>query len=708
MPAAPLVVPQTQFRIAEIDVNLAPSDEKITALFRIDSEQRGKKGPILVILAEISSTLYVYEQLLDTISQAAEQTRSLLSAVDTDCVVRFEKIVQKLNEAVASFASQEPTPITWNRVNIYVIEFSDHYMCLTGIGRMCSLFLQKQKDSQMRAFDLFGSLEQPAEVNPEKPFFSLICGDMQPGDILFAGTLNFERLRQELQIKERLINLPPVTACLEIRQDLERHNIPDQFCAMVVTHVARSMTPAIPVIEAAPEETEEEPDSVQKLHSEALRTESILAPTATPLQDIATPGARLKEKFTDLRDSVLSKARELRAPTKRAPRNQDPLTLTSLRGMSAGHGAILNDERKKKLAAFIVITVLLIGGSLWLYRARRYSAEQALWNTTLNQAIDRKNRAEGDLVYNNEDGARGLLKEASNLVAGLDEDTSDRKTAKQKFLSDLQEVQKKLKRETAIEQPTEVFATEGASGIETLSLYKGNLFTIDTDQNALVQVTPSTKETKRLPLPPETPKVLAAAVNNDAIVLFTEEHIVLLANPAKENVGIISFTFTNASSIQSVASYNNRLYALDPEERMIWRYAASGNTNYGQERPYLTSPHDPTLSDATALAIDSNVYVGFQNGQIRRLLSGRESPWNVRGIDPILTNVTALWASADSDRIIVLDRVDKRIVVLTKDGQLVSQITSPAFNDLRDVTVDATAKKIFVSNGGKVFQVALP
>ena len=77
----------------------------------------------------------------------------ILSAVDTDCVVRFEKIVQKLNEAVAAFVAQEPSPIAWNRVNLYVIEFSDHFMCLTGIGRMCSLFLQKQKDGQMRAFD---------------------------------------------------------------------------------------------------------------------------------------------------------------------------------------------------------------------------------------------------------------------------------------------------------------------------------------------------------------------------------------------------------------------------------------------------------------------------------------------------------------------------------------------------------------------------
>ena len=162
MPADPHSSGQTQFRLAEIDINLSPSDEKITGLFRIDSEQRGKKGPVLVILAEIASTLYVYEQLLDTLEQAAEQTRHLLAAVDTDSIVRFEKITQKLNEAIANFVANEPTPIIWNRVNLFVMEFSEHVLCLTGIWRMSSIFLQKQKDGRMRAFDLFNSLEQPA------------------------------------------------------------------------------------------------------------------------------------------------------------------------------------------------------------------------------------------------------------------------------------------------------------------------------------------------------------------------------------------------------------------------------------------------------------------------------------------------------------------------------------------------------------------
>ncbi|MBP7134088.1 hypothetical protein KBA73_02625 [Patescibacteria group bacterium] len=698
-----------QFRLAEIDVNLAPSDEKITGLFRIDSEQRGKKGPVLVVLAEIASTLYVYEQLLDVIEQAAEQTRHLLSAVDTDSVVRFEKITQKLNEAVAQFVAQEPTPVSWNRVNLYVIEFSDHFLCLTGIGRMCSIFLQKQKDGQHRAFDLFGSLEQPAEINPQKPFASLICGDMHPGDLLFAGTLNFERLRQELEIKERLLSLPPVTACLEIRQDLEKRNIPDQFCALVVSAVPLHTTNAIPVIEA-----EEEPiiatDSVQLLHEEAMKTESILSPTATPLHQLPRPLAKGVEFLQSLQSRISHTLAERRATPSTKQRsfiNHDPLTLTSLRGMSAGHGAMFNSERKKKLTVLAVLLVLIIGGGTWLYRAQRFAAEQELWNSILNQAVDRKNRAEGDLVYKNEDNARRLLKEASDLITPLSEDTADRKTAKEKFLAELTDVQSRLKHEVRIEQPTEIYASSNGA-LQTLALSGSQLVTVDGGKNTLVTIDPETKEARELALPSESSRIVTSAVTaKDTVVLLTEDHIALLANLTAQKVGIISFTLTNASSITAISPYNGRLYALDTNKGMIWRYSPNGTTSFAQERGYLKAA-DPLLQTGTAIAIDSNIYVGLQDGSIKRYLSGAETSWNPRGIDPPLTSISGLWASPESDRIVVLDHTNKRVIVLNKDGQLLTQYTSAAFDDLRGVTVDSSKKKIFVINSTRLFQLDLP
>jgi hypothetical protein len=107
---------EQQFRIAEIEVSKSPTDEKILGIFRFEGAGQSKKGNSLVILAEVASTLYAYERLLDVINATAEQAKHLVAAVEQDPVARFEKLIQRLNDAVATFLEGEPTPLAWNRV----------------------------------------------------------------------------------------------------------------------------------------------------------------------------------------------------------------------------------------------------------------------------------------------------------------------------------------------------------------------------------------------------------------------------------------------------------------------------------------------------------------------------------------------------------------------------------------------------------------
>ncbi len=75
---------EQHFRLAEIEVNKSPLDERIIGMFRYESEGRQKKGPVFLLLVEIFSTAYVYEQLLDVLNTTAEQARRLTVGFDAD------------------------------------------------------------------------------------------------------------------------------------------------------------------------------------------------------------------------------------------------------------------------------------------------------------------------------------------------------------------------------------------------------------------------------------------------------------------------------------------------------------------------------------------------------------------------------------------------------------------------------------------------
>ena len=693
-------------RVAEIEVNASPTDERIVGIFRYESEQKGKRGPLVLLVAEIASTLYVYEQLLDVINDGIERMRSLTSAVDIDAMARFEKLVQGVNEAVGNFLAQEPSSIAWNRVNLFLLEVHEEHLCLAGVGHLCNLFIQRQPDGNTRTFDLFGSLEQPAEVNPQKLFSALIFGEMKTGDVLFAGTQNFERLRQELNIAPRLKSLPPVTAALEIQQALEAQHIPDDFGAVIVAQVELNEPVARTITRSEPEPAKEKSTtSVEKMYAEEKTADALLNPTMTPLstaKDLA-----LRDQFANLKARLQDIPSAVRGLFTRIPSTHDPVTMAGLRTMNAGHGSSLTRKHKRIIGAALGVLVLCTGGTLWYRHAQRTNAEQAAWNSAYDQAMDKKNRAEAGLVYGDDDRSLRLVQEADTILQSLDSSTPKRADARKVLAAALSTVHAKLRKELPVDQPRSVFhlpAEAGSVTLTQLTLANGKLYTFDPFAKQIAVVEPTSSVIKHLAWQDPLAPVVSSGDKTGALFL-TQEHKAYRADPNKDAVTVLPYDSKGEGLISAASVYGKRIYLLDPDANMIWRHNLGASI--GPASTYLKQT-SVSLKNAVSLAIDSNVYVGFSNGQIVRYLSGAQESWAPLPIDPPLTNLNALWTGTDTDRIVIADAKNKRIVVLRKDGKLVAQITSPAFTGPSAVTVDPATKMLFVADGQAIYSFDLP
>jgi len=701
-----------QFRLAEIEVSHSTIDEKIVGLFRYEGESltktnpAGKRPPVLVIIAEISSALYVYEQLLDTINETAEQLRPLMAAVEGDPMARFEKLVQRLNEAIAAFSEKEPTPIAWNRVNLFMIELSEGNLCLSGIGRLMNVFLQKQEDGSFRSFDLFGSLEQPAEINPKKPFASFICGDIHPGDLLFAGTLNFERLRNDLAIVDTLKSLPPVTAAMEIRQQLEERRIPDDFAAMVMACVTLPVKTAIAPMEELTPKKEKSTESVERMHAEEQTTNAMLSPTIAPRAIAPKAAAPLSERlFAKAKAAGASIANRVTAPRQ----SKDPLTMASLRGMNAGVGSFFTAKRKWVMWLIGIVLVAAIAGTIWYQRSKQFAEQQTAWNKVYEQALDRKTRAEADILIGNEEGARTLLQDAAGLLSGLDEKTADRKEKKTELAQALQEQRDKLRREVRVDEPPTLLTLALGAPENTLqqtAVFKDSLYALDTSTPALVRVPMAGGAIARIPLTADEAAGATLAAGKDALYLLNGNKKMYAVDTAQSVIKAVAFSAPKATSLKTFVIYNKRPYVLDPAGNMIWKYSPTDG-GFGSESAYLKQ-NSANLSTATAIAIDINVYVTFADGKLMRYMAGVEEVWSPNTIDPPLTSAASLWTDPETDRLVIADPAGKRILVYRKDGKLVAQIVSKNFKNPIAVTGDVTGKKLYVVDSNRVLVLDLP
>ncbi len=697
-----------QFRIAEIEVARNPTDEKILGIFRYENIGATKQGPMLLIVAEIESTLYMYERLLDVINSTAEQARYLTSGVDQDPVSHFEKLVQRLNEAVSAFSTDEQNPISWPRVNIFVLELSKGHMCLTGIGKLMNMFVQKQDDGTFRSFDLFGSLEQPAEADPKKPFASLICGDMQPGDLFIAGSSNLDQLRTEIRLKERITSLPPVTAALEIKQDLERRSIPDHYIAAIISSHEIRQPVHEPKAVAIESDVTVSTASIQKLRETEEEAEHHLAPVISPIRTSIPI-----EKLTATAKSMMQKiTRQIKRQIPRRAgegNGKEAMELASLRGMNAGYGSIFTKKRKLVLAG-IGAGLLFIGiGSAWWSHSKKEATLVAAWNTSFSQAQDNRNRAESDLIYGNEDRAKTELNTAAQLIASLPKDTPDRESRIKKINEEMQTLREKLKKVVPISNASEITILPPGTVENSLVapvIVGGFGYAVDISSTSIVKINLTDKNTERLPFNTTHNPVIGAAEGTASILFGTASGELISFNKANNSIATIPWQQTKASSTQALALYASKLYSLDAEHNQIWHSQKSGN-GYGAESAYIKAANT-ALQGAIGIAIDSNVYVLKNDGTLLRFLSGGQEGFSLSAIEPPLRAASGIWTSIDSPNIYISDPADKRILIFDKSGNLKSQLTSPLLNAPKQLSVDESNKRLIVVDGNRLLLVPLP
>jgi hypothetical protein len=687
--------PGSQFRIGEIDVSRLSTDERIAGIFRLDQGTGTQRNASLLIVADINSSLYVYERLLDVLNATADQARHLVAGVNLDPVARFEKLVQRLNESVATFIEQEATAPQWTRVNVFVLELSEGHLCFTGTGKLMNAFFQKQEDESFKAFDLLGSLEQPEEVDPKKPFASIVCGDVKPGDTLIIGTQNLERLRSELQIKDRLTTLPPITAALDIQHDLEKRNIPDHFVAAVISCTElKQPEPFVPATkkEEAPED--KSTASIEKLRSAEKEAESHLAAKISPVP-AGNPLSSLRDKIGGM------------MPKKNPSRPPDPVALASLRSMNAGYGSFFTMKRKLALVGIVVAVIASVSGFAWWRHAQRLAGENALWNATFDSATDQRNRAESDLIYGNDLRAKSEIATAEQNIKSLPTDTPDRKTKIAKMTSDLLGLRDRLKKIVKQENVIELTSTSGADNSLTAPVLVGdNAYVADNTSGNIVKISLTTKTPTQIPLPSGFGQIISGSEDKAGIVFTTANGKLLSVNKTTNAVTPLAWKLSKTSSMKDVIVYGSKLFSLDPNKNQVWKSSAVAG-GYGPESAYIKATSAP-LSDAISMAIDSNVYVLKNDGTVLKFLSGGQEGFALATIDPPLRAAGGIWTIADGSTIVVTDPADKRVITFDKNGTLTAQIQSSHFTAPRDVAADEANKRMILTDGNKLLLVPMP
>ena len=153
-------------------------------------------------------------------------------------------------------------------------------------------------------------------------------------------------------------------------------------------------------------------------------------------------------------------------------------------------------------------------------------------------------------------------------------------------------------------------------------------------------------------------------------------------------------------SVQAIAAYSGNLYLLDAEGGEVWRYLPAGE-GYDSERNGLLG--GITIDDASAIAVDSDIFLLGQSGGVRRFELGVEQRALLRGLDAPPASSAAVAVSTASGRVYIADRGGQRVVVSARSSDFVAQYRHAQFFDLRGLTLSADGTEVLVLTGDGIF-----
>ncbi|MFH2136769.1 MAG: hypothetical protein ABII19_04055 [Patescibacteria group bacterium] len=359
----------------------------------------------------------------------------------------------------------------------------------------------------------------------------------------------------------------------------------------------------------------------------------------------------------------------------------------------------------KTLLVFAMIFVILFVGSTgFLYFKHQRDVALKVIQEKVEVIQNKKSGAEASLIYNDEGGARTALAEIDILLAAFPQQTKNEKAAYQNISAEIETLREKLRHAVRIENPVAVanfpeYSPEAV--IEKFFVANNNIYAFDKNTSTIYKIDLEDNKVANQSAAGQNFQIVSVE-NADSAFLYEPEKKFFkldLKNDILKEIEVIMAV--NETEIRDFAIYNQKLYVLDTKDNQIFRHIGA-LAGFGGGTNWLRETVD--LGNARSLAIDGAIYLGMADGKILKFGAGEPLDFTVE-VDPALSSEIKIWTSVETSFLYVLEPSAKRLVVLDKNGKIITQYFSEKFDNLKDFSVLEKEKKIYLLSGDFVYEI---
>ncbi len=240
----------------------------------------------------------------------------------------------------------------------------------------------------------------------------------------------------------------------------------------------------------------------------------------------------------------------------------------------------------------------------------------------------------------------------------------------------------------------------GAQGSE-VAFAGDQLFVLDQAGGFIYGIDVTSKEAQVVAGSPDLRGGTHLAAQGTRLVVVSRNRLLEISATQKTTAFLTSEDA--GKSINATAFWLGNVYALDAGTPTIWKYPALSQ-GVGEAQAWLK---DQRLvdTDAIDMAIDGDVWVLHEDGQIVRLRQGLRAGFSLEAMDMPLNSATHLAVALEDDLLFVHDATEHRIVEITKSGKLSRTYSLDSQLVVQDLTYSDATDELFILSGKELFLV---
>ncbi len=639
------------------------------------NEQSGK----LYITIDIEQNAFDAEKVGEIIF---DNVRKIFFAdLETDPYERFEESLKEVNKALNEYRGQRDNTFL-GKINAIVAVVVGPTLYLTQVGEAEAYLIRKR---------LTTTISDDLDEGSEKEVFTNIAsGEIEKGDFILLSSTRLLRYISKTELA-KLIEHQIQDTMLSLKEYLHG----EVLSKVGLLGVAAEKHDSDAVLPGEGVTLHEREESFKSVSDNSLKDEKAIPGRNNP----SFSGKEIKTKIAGYYSAIKDKVADFRGSVgERVQRG-------SQREPGGGPWSIGSWGRDKILIAIVVLILVLTVGIFWLKakgdedaRVTELSDQLVTIRENINSAIttgqfDKDKAAE--MLNNAEQGAIEVY-------------NSGYHKAKSRELLDLiLETRDELDGVIRLEPEMMADLSAKRDNVEALGLVYLNNQLYAYEYNALYRVSGDGAED---PLTIDDNESVISAINyddNDSILFFTESDKVI--EYVNDRMSFLSTSDENFKNGVALQAYSNKIYVLDSEGGNLWRYTRRRDA-FDAAEDYAVGAD---LANTVDLAIDGNIYVLHEDGNITRLYQGAKEDFPIKK-QPVkpLTSPTRIFTETDLPYIYVLEPSENRVLAYAKDDRIDGIVYDKQYifdelTDLKDVYVDKDTNTMYILTKKGVYRTAL-